>query len=175
MHLSGPKFTPIFPKLHPTRSQENIKEKPKVSQNSSEVPILDQETIMIQQVSNFPPIEDINHTKPGSSHDLRNYLLDSGEFSHFTSYINDLKNPSKCHNQFMLEYVSIVYASEQVEVLINFTSEQGDHCKLTLKRVLYISGLNRRLLSIPAFVRNAPYKVTLMTITQDSTLGMVEL
>ena len=75
-------------------------------------------------------------------------------------FLEDLNNPIKCTSEVMLAYGSLVYATTQGELDIRFKSESGVTCKLKLLRVLHISGLNRRLFSIPVFVRNAPHQVT---------------
>ena len=63
----------------------------------------------------------------------------------------------------MLADSSIVHATQQGEIKICFTSEQGKQCKLKLLRVLYIPVLNRRLFSIPAFVRDSKFNVTFLS------------
>ena len=62
----------------------------------------------------------------------------------------------------MLADSSIVHATQQGEIKISFTSEQGKQCKLKLLRVLYIPGLYRRLFSIPSFVRDSKFNVTFL-------------
>lgn len=60
----------------------------------------------------------------------------------------------------MLDDSILVQATKQGLITINFTSEQGTPFIISLKHVLYVPGLNRRLLSIPSFIHDENFKVS---------------
>ena len=95
----------------------------------------------------------------GSSNDLSIYFLDSGASSHFTPYLEYIINTSTCSRKFILADSIIVHATQKEEIKIVFTKDQGKQCKLKLLRVIYIPGLNRKLFSIPDFVRDSKFNI----------------
>ena len=95
----------------------------------------------------------------GSPDDIRCYLMDSGASSHFTPHLEDLKDPVDCNIKVMLSDSSRVKDTQQGSINLKLTSDQGIPCTLTLKRVLYVPGLNMRLFSIPAYIRDTLYTV----------------
>ena len=90
---------------------------------------------------------------------FRDFLLDSGATSHFTPHLSDLQEAVPYVKNIHLADSSTVKSKMKGKVLIQFTADEGHECTLTLERVLYVPGLDKRLLSVESFVNKSHFQV----------------
>ena len=99
-------------------------------------------------------------TSPDSDpSDIRNWGVDSGATSHFTFNMDDLNEVEDCNIDIQLADGSMVTGTKMGTVFINIVTNKGRKCRLTLKRVICVPTLSRRLFSVCAFCKNKAYSV----------------
>jgi len=91
---------------------------------------------------------------------INNWGLDSGATKHFTNNKNDLTNAQPCNIAVTIADGSVVNGTLKGDVKLNITTNNGKSSTLTLKNVIFIEGLNRRLFSVMAFCNNPNYSVS---------------
>ena len=114
----------------------------------------------IQEMINMSAegIQDV--TSPDSDpSDIRNWGVDSGATSHFTFNMDDLHDVEDCNIDIQLADGSMVNGTKMGTVYINIVTNKGRKCRLTLKRVICVPNLSRRLFSVCAFCKNKAYSV----------------
>ncbi|MGH7954950.1 MAG: hypothetical protein ACREOZ_03225, partial [Gloeomargaritales cyanobacterium] len=87
------------------------------------------------------------------SKDLPHWLFDSGATAHMTPHLEDLENVQPCDVIITLADGSEVRCKHAGECAIDMVDDDGDERKLKMGRVLYVPGLDRRLLSVPYFCK----------------------
>ncbi|MGH7954362.1 MAG: hypothetical protein ACREOZ_00200, partial [Gloeomargaritales cyanobacterium] len=90
-----------------------------------------------------------------SSKDLPNWLFDSGATAHMTPHLEDLENVNSCDVIITLADGSEVRCHHAGECAIDIIDDNGTSRKLRMGRVLYVPGLDRRLLSVPYFCQTS--------------------
>ncbi|MGH7954814.1 MAG: hypothetical protein ACREOZ_02515, partial [Gloeomargaritales cyanobacterium] len=85
------------------------------------------------------------------SKDLPNWLFDSGATAHMTPHLDDLENITPCDVIITLADGSEVRCKYTGECAINMIDDEGANRKMRMARVLYVPGLDRRLLSVSKF------------------------
>ena len=90
---------------------------------------------------------------------FRDFLLDSGATSHFTPHLSDLHDAVPYNTNVHLADSSTVRSKMKGKVTIKFIADKGHECSLTLQRVLYVPGLDKRLLSVDSFVHKSHFQV----------------
>lgn len=83
--------------------------------------------------------------------DLPNWLFDSGATAHMTPHLEDLERITPCDVIITLADGSEVRCKHAGECAIDMEDDDGIKRKLRMGRVLYVPGLDRRLLSVPFF------------------------
>ena len=109
---------------------------------------------MIFMASNRQPFS------TGDPSNINSWGVDSGATRQFTHSKNDLLNPTPCNISVTIADGSVVQGTFQGDVKINIITKRGVPSTLTLKNVVYIEGLNRRLFSVMAFCKNQNYYIT---------------
>ena len=94
---------------------------------------------------------EVTEANKGDPIDIRNWGVDSGVTSHFTPFLYDLKDVVDCDVNVMLADGSTVHGAKMGNVILNIVTNKGKKCQLTLKRVIYVEGLQRRLFSVMSF------------------------
>jgi hypothetical protein len=99
--------------------------------------------------------QDPSITELGDPCNLNNYLPDSGATQHMTPRSADLINVVEGQNLGVgVADGHIIKCSTTGDVLIKMLDDNGDEFTATLKDVMYVPGLSRRLFSITKFARH---------------------
>ena len=88
---------------------------------------------------------------------INNWGLESGATKHFTNDKNDLTNAQPCNIAVIIADGSVVNGTLKGDVKLNITTNTGKSSTLTLKNVIFIEGLNRRLFFVMAFCNSPNY------------------
>ena len=105
----------------------------------------------------------INKAYEGSAQSLAHgWLIDSGASCHMTPYKHDLRNIRQCRANVTVADGSKIRANVlgDVTILLPTHEDNLNPARLTLRRVLYVPGLNRRLFSVPTFTRLPGHEMT---------------
>ena len=105
----------------------------------------------------------INRVYEGSAQSLAHgWLIDSGASCHMTPYKHDLRNIRQCRANVTVADGSKIRANVlgDVTILLPTHEDNLNPARITLRRVLYVPGLNRRLFSVPTFTRLPGHEMT---------------
>ena len=106
-----------------------------------------------QRFSKLTEHYSLNAGRPGSS-DGKEWILDSGASDHMTGRLDVLYNTKAVHGETVeLADNSIKTIIQKGEIHLKCKQGNGTDTKLTLTDVLYVPGLGKNLLSIPAIQR----------------------
>ena len=112
------------------------------------------------EFGNYAAVNKIYH---GPAHSLEHgWLIDSGASCHMTPFKSDLSNIRPCKANVTVADGSKIQSSFLGDVTILLPTNEDEHnaARIKLTRVLYVSGLNKRLFSVPTFTKLPGHEMT---------------
>ena len=112
------------------------------------------------ECGNYAAVNKIYH---GPSHSLEHgWLIDSGASCHMTPFKSDLKNTKMCRANVTVADGSKIHSDllGDVTILLPTNEDEYNAARITLTKVLYVPGLNRRLFSVPTFTKLPGHEMT---------------